>query len=124
MRRQGATVQEIADHLGVSQPTATRRLQAGLQAVVESEVHELRALESQRLDGVLARLQAVLDAPGTRPEAVVQACRAIISTVDSRRQLFGLAPPTQVELDASSSLPPHYLQHVLSRALASIPGPQ
>ena len=98
LRARGASLQAIADDLGISLATASRRVQLALRQDVHHAARQLRELEGARLDGVLQRLQEILDDDAARPADKVQALRTVVSTVTERRNLFGLTPPIRQDI--------------------------
>lgn len=92
LRRSGASYRNIADTLNVSMSTAHKYVQRELSEIPAADRAQLRELEAARLD----TLQAVAwDQAKAGDLAAVKECRAIS---ESRRRLFGLDAPQQVEM--------------------------
>ncbi|HUU02182.1 MAG TPA: hypothetical protein VM425_12125 [Myxococcota bacterium] len=98
LRRDGHTLQQIADALGFAGPSgAADCVQRALRATVAEPAEELRILELARLDSYLAALQKKI---GTgEPRAIEVALR--VST--RRAKLLGLDAPTQMRVEASAA---------------------
>lgn len=92
LRRNGASYRDIADKLQVSVATAHRYVQRELADVPAADRTQLRDLEAARLDA----LQALAWPQAKDGDlAAIRECRAIS---ESRRKLFGLDAPQQVDL--------------------------
>ena len=92
LRRAGASYRNIADTLNVSMSTAHKYVQRELSEIPAADRAQLRELEAARLD----TLQAVAwDQAKAGDLAAIKECRAIS---ESRRRLFGLDAPQQVEM--------------------------
>ena len=94
MRREGATYEHIANHLGVSTTAAhkhvTRALES-IQAATEKEVDLYRALEGERLDAMQAAIW-----PQAVEEGDLKAIDRILKLMERRAKLLGLDAPTKV----------------------------
>jgi hypothetical protein len=109
LRAEGLTYPQIAERMGCAWSTAYARVARALAAVPVEAVGELRAIECQRLDAVIARLWDVVHADhpyisqgrifeGVQDAGpVISALSGIIKASESKRKLLGLdAPARQV----------------------------
>jgi Sigma-70, region 4 len=107
LRAQGCTYPQIAQVMGCTVSTAWKRVQRAIAAVPVEAVGELRAIECQRLDAVIARLWGVVHADhplvshGRRWDdlqdagPVLQALHGIVRASESKRKLLGLDAPSR-----------------------------
>lgn len=92
LRRKGHTYQGIADELSIARATAHRYVTEAIGDIPREEAAQLRQLEAFRLD----QLQQAI-----WPSALagdLAAVREAVRIIESRRKLFGLDAPAQVEL--------------------------
>lgn len=93
LRATGMSHAQIARVLGYADESGARRaVQRALAAVPVEAVEELRTLEAARLDHLLERLAGGIDA-GDVP--AIESARKIS---ESRRRLFGLDGPIQINM--------------------------
>lgn len=98
LRRDGASYRDIADRLDVSISTAHKYVQRELSDIPAAERVQLRELEAARLDALQALAWPLAR---TGDLAAIRECRAIS---ESRRRLFGLDAPQQVEMRGVESV--------------------
>lgn len=94
MRASGMTLEQIAEHMGISTPTVSRILKAALNRDAERDaqrVEQLRELELMRLD----TLQTSLWARAIKGD--VQAHDRVMKIMDRRAKLVGLDAPQKIE---------------------------
>ncbi|HEY3867609.1 MAG TPA: hypothetical protein VGM10_04645 [Actinocrinis sp.] len=116
LRAQGYSFARIARELGYADESgAYKSVSRALAAVPVEAVGELRALESARLDALLAALQSALE------EGSVQAVDAARKLSESRRRLFGLDGPVDVKLSINDPRGAE-LRHLVDEAKARILG--
>lgn len=107
LRAQGHNYRQIAAHLGCSTGTAYAAVQRAIAAVPVEAVAELRQVECDRLDQVIARLWDVVHADhpfisnGKRFDdvqdagPVISALAGIVRAGESKRKLLGLDAPAR-----------------------------
>lgn len=106
--RQGKSQRQVAEALGVSNGTAHNYIHAGLKAIPAGEAAELRTQEALRLEllweQTLGRIESckieAFDAEGTPIMVYVDVDRHIDAArklSESRRKLFGLDAPQQIQ---------------------------
>lgn len=92
LRRGGTAYREIAENLGISVGHAHKLVQRELADIPAADRLALRDLEAERLDTLQAIVWPLARAGDL---AAIKECRAIS---ESRRRLFGLDAPQQVEM--------------------------
>ena len=101
LRKAGASYREIGRELGVDVHTAHSDIAAELAALRETAVGEatgLRALELERLDGMIAGLWPQVRT-GSAP-----AVAALVRVSERRSRLLGLDAPTSLRTEVTGSL--------------------
>jgi DNA-binding transcriptional regulator LsrR (DeoR family) len=114
LRRQGHTVDYIAKDLGVSRPTANRRLRAARDRVIaetSGHVEEWRAEHLTIADDVIATSNAIRAAavkvdPDTGEakvdvDAVLKANASILRALDTKAKLLGTYSAEKVDVSAT-----------------------
>jgi len=119
-RRQGKTYRVIASELHVDVKTAYQYVHAyfdELKRLATEELEEVRSLELQRLDWMLARLCKIIDretyqvfggengedlVSESADETVIKAIAAACKLMERRAKLLGLDAPTKVETKDTS----------------------
>ena len=96
--KQGASIAEIADRLGITTDSAKRRVQAALRAIPVESADEVRRTVETRYDALLKRLNALLETGRLSPMETVQVVNSIGQLEDRRVRLLGLAVPAAVVL--------------------------
>ncbi len=105
MRRKGATFDEIAAALGMSNKSvAYKSVKRGLQNFADGDVEELRARELARTDELFARLEPLIASDPPDLAAVDR----VIKLLDYRAKICGLYAPRKhqvgVQLEATIDL--------------------
>jgi hypothetical protein len=94
LRRAGNTWDEISRQLGYSSPAATYRIfQKALEKHVVPKIEELRAIETNRLDGLTLALWPKAESGDIR------AIEAIVKLMERRARLLGLDAPTKIQAE-------------------------
>ncbi len=95
LRSRGFTYQQIADSAGCSKAAAYNRVKRALSDIPREAAEEYRALESERLDALLAVAthQALT---GKRSLFAIDRCLAIM---DRRAKLLGLDAPIRSQVE-------------------------
>jgi hypothetical protein len=111
LRKAGASYRAIGDRLGISEAQAHRDVQAALRALAELELSsaaEYRALELERLDGLLLEASRILrtEHPYVSGGKVLRgltddgpklaAIDRLLRISESRRKLLGLDAPQKI----------------------------
>ena len=91
LRASGMTYRQIAEHQGVHESTAKRRVDSALAATVQEPADELRTLEAHRLDLLL---QIAVSQAANGKLVAIDRCLAIM---ERRARLLGLDAPIRVE---------------------------
>jgi predicted DNA-binding protein YlxM (UPF0122 family) len=117
LRAIGLSYRQIAERQGVSQSTAYDRVKRALAAVPVEAVRELRQVELERLDMLVAKAWQVLE--DTHPYVtregkvledledagpVLQAITTLQRLSESRRKLLGLDAPTRTEITVTDQM--------------------
>lgn len=107
LRAEGRTYRVIADELGVVPSAAYNAVQRAIAAVPVEAVGELRQIECQRLDAVIAKLWDIVHAKHPYVShgkvmrniedagPVLSALTGIVRAGESKRKLLGLDAPTR-----------------------------
>lgn len=102
LRKQGFTYQMIADELGYANAAgAYVAVTTELQAIVREPAEEVRTLELERLDQMLA----VLWARAMQGDDKERAIDRILKVMERRAALLGLDAPKRIENSGDSSGP-------------------
>jgi hypothetical protein len=88
----GASYARIGEHQGVNGSTAYRRVQNGLAGITLAPATELKMIEDQRLDALIAASWPVAMKQGARQ---IEAVREVRRLSESRRKLHGLDAPSR-----------------------------
>lgn len=99
LRRAGHSYRTIAAELGQPLSQVFKLTQAAIRDIPKEEADELRALEQERLDMALERLEDA--AIGGDVRAIAE--QRLIG--ESRRRLLGLDAPTKGEVEIATKLP-------------------
>ena len=99
LRKAGMTYQQIADALGYgSHSAAQKAIQSGLKAIIREPAEDLRTLELERLDKMLAsHWPAVL-------KGHVRSTEVAIRIMERRAALIGLDAPKNDRLNIAGEL--------------------
>lgn len=92
----GASYRRIADHQDVSVSTAFARVHNALAEITLAPATELKQLEDERLDALIAALWPVAMKAGP---GQIEAARELRRLSESRRKLHGLDAPTRRALE-------------------------
>jgi len=115
MRRDGKSLQSIADTLQMTVSSVWETIQVGLRETVRPASEELRELELQRLDRLTERNKAGVE------KGKVPAILAAVRIVEARAKLLGLSAPDQHELKLPGGA---VLSLLVDTRLVSDPKPQ
>lgn len=101
LRKRGMTYQAIADALGYAHPGAAHKaVTTALRETMREPADELRTLELERLDAIMA---ANWDkATGEDPDE--RAATTVLRVMEARRKLLGLDAPAKVEAAEGATL--------------------
>lgn len=95
LRLAGATLEEIADKLGVTPPAVGKMLRRAItlwQQETEADVSELRALQYARLEKLLMNTVARIEDEGL---SAIEAARKVLA---DERKLLGLDAPVRTDI--------------------------
>lgn len=92
-RLAGWTLQAIADETGLAIGTVHKRIQARIEARVQPKADELRAVEVDRLDRYLKRLDEQIE----QGYAIARNTEVAVRVSERRARLLGIDAPQQVE---------------------------
>ena len=96
LRKAGLTYQQIADALGYgSHSAAQKAIQSGLKAIIREPAEELRTLELERLDKMLASHWPAVT------KGHVRSTEVALRIMERRAALLGLDAPKDVNLGVS-----------------------
>lgn len=95
MRRDGRSYREIADEMDLSVSTVHRHVRRALKRIVAEPSEEVRALEVERLDKMLAKCMDLIDEGS--PSMALQAMDRAIRLVETRARLLGLNAAVKVD---------------------------
>lgn len=101
LRRAGASLDVIAEELGVSRMTAHRRLQRAIQDLGAETSDQIRATQENRLDEILSRAMAIVRAERRTYDADGV---PVSGEYDLRDQLAAMKIVLQVERDRTKLL--------------------
>lgn len=98
LRRQGHSLIAVGEQMGLTTKAATRLIQRGLDRITADtyfDVQHIRAVESEHLDAMTAKLYAVLTAPEQNVGLMMDAVDRLLKVQERRARLFNLdkAPP-------------------------------
>lgn len=99
MRREGMSLRAIAVKLGMNVSSVWETIQVGLAETVKPVSEELRELELQRLDHLLAKNKNAVNAGDTH------AIRAQVRIIEARAKLLGLNAPEKHEHAGPGGMP-------------------
>jgi DNA-binding Lrp family transcriptional regulator len=89
----GHAYRQIAEELGISLATVSRRINGYLKDRVQPEIDALVATEIDRFDRYLVKLDEQIQAG----KAVARNVEVAVKVSESRRKLLGIDAPTQIE---------------------------
>lgn len=105
LRTQGLTYDQIAEQLGVGHYTAFVDVKTMLQVREAETVPQLRQIEQDRLDGIVATAAAIVEKwQKTKPELALKALDRILRAVQIRAALLGLNAPVEVSVTQQTQL--------------------
>jgi len=93
LRIGGMSYRSIAEQLGVGSSSITRYLQDGLTRLAQKETEnaeQLRAIQHERLEGIVTTAMNIAANDGTTDEIKLRALETIRRTVETIARLFGL----------------------------------
>jgi DNA-binding CsgD family transcriptional regulator len=91
----GHSVETIADRLGVSPRTATRRIQSALRRIPAWVADDLRRASEERINAQIRRINVLLDA-GQDVDTEIKLRNLLLSCERERIQLYGLRMPAAI----------------------------
>lgn len=96
-RRKGHTYEEISRYMGLGGPgVAYRIIQRAMSKAIVENADEVRAVELDRLDGFLTRLQEKIERGDTK------AIDTALRIMDRRAKMLGLDAPTKVQAEVTT----------------------
>lgn len=107
LRMRGYTYPQIAKELGVSLGAAFRSVERGLarlRAENTEQAHQLREIESARLDIAMVQAMRILE-NSRKPDQRLRAIDRVVKLIDRRARLWGLDAPTKHELTGADGKP-------------------
>lgn len=100
LKRRGLSVRAIAAATGLSKSTVQLRITTACKELVAPRVEEVRALEMERLDVSLERIELAIMRQGEHPD-IDELCKLELTKLrisESRRRLMGADAPAAVEV--------------------------
>lgn len=102
LKAEGLNYRQIGEQMRIAQSTAHDYVARAIAAVPAEAVHELRAIESDRLNMIIADLWKIARNEATDTAARIQAYRELRQNSESLRRMFGVDAPVRQTLTVFS----------------------